>query len=306
MTFTRTLLVCLCLATSLHAELTPEQQQVPLEVLPTDSSLAKIVLIAGSTSNKPGQHEYFAGCALLMDWLKAAPGVAPVMVADGWPKNEAVLDGAKAVLLFLDGGPKLPFLEPTRWAKMQSLADAGTGFIVLHQGIDCPADKAAAFKDWFGAVFQSDIGCRGHWDVKFDAIPTHAINRGMKPFALPGDGWLYNLHFADKGVTHLLAGPMPDSSRKTEHAKSHAGRAETVAWSYERPNGGRSFGFTGCDLHSNWGDANQRLLVLNGILWSAKIDVPATGLASEVTPEALKKNWDRKVFLKKAAKAPKP
>jgi hypothetical protein len=61
-------------------------------------------------------------------------------------------------------------------------------------------------------------------------------------------------------------------------------------------------GFTGCDLHANWGDANQRLLVLNGILWAAKLDVPANGLASDVTPEALKKNWDRKVFLKKASK----
>ena len=237
----------------------------------------------------------------MMDWLEAVPGLAPVMVAEGWPKNETVLDGAKAVLLFLDGGDKLSYLEPTRWAKMQSLADAGTGFIVLHQGIDCPADKAATFKDWFGAVFQSDIGCRGHWDVKFDSIPTHPINHGMKPFALPGDGWLYNLHFADKGVTHVLACPMPDSSRKSDAAKAHAGRAETVAWSYERANGGRSFGFTGCDLHANWADANQRLLVLNGILWSAKIDVPTNGLASEVTPEALKANWDRKVFLKKPA-----
>ncbi len=296
-----TLLGSLLIATSLHAEFTTKQQQVPLEVLPKDAALTKIVLIAGSTSNKPGQHEYFAGCALMMDWLEAVPGLAPVMVAEGWPKNETVLDSAKAVLLFLDGGDKLSYLEPTRWAKMQSLADAGTGFIVLHQGIDCPADKAATFKDWFGAVFQSDIGCRGHWDVKFDSIPTHPINHGMKPFALPGDGWLYNLHFADKGVTHVLACPMPDSSRKSDAAKAHAGRAETVAWSYERANGGRSFGFTGCDLHANWADANQRLLVLNGILWSAKIDVPTNGLASEVTPEALKANWDRKVFLKKPA-----
>ncbi len=296
-----TLLGSLLIATSLHAEFTTKQQQVPLEVLPKDAALTKIVLIAGSTSNKPGQHEYVAGCALMMDWLEAVPGLAPVMVAEGWPKNETVLDSAKAVLLFLDGGDKLSYLEPTRWAKMQSLADAGTGFIVLHQGIDCPADKAATFKDWFGAVFQSDIGCRGHWDVKFDSIPTHPINHGMKPFALPGDGWLYNLHFADKGVTHVLACPMPDSSRKSDAAKAHAGRAETVAWSYERANGGRSFGFTGCDLHANWADANQRLLVLNGILWSAKIDVPTNGLASEVTPEALKANWDRKVFLKKPA-----
>lgn len=288
-------------ATCLHAELTSEQQHVSLEVLPTDGSLAKIVLIAGSTSNKPGQHEYFAGCALMMDWLKKAPGVAPVLVADGWPKNEAVLDGAKVVLLFLDGGDKLSFLEEKRWARMQALADAGTGFVVLHQGIDCPADKAATFKDWFGAAFQGDIGCRGHWDVKFDAVPTHEINRGMTPFELLKDGWLYNLHFAEKGVTPVLACQMPDSSRKSAAAKANAGRAETVAWAYERANGGRSFGFTGCDLHANWEDANQRLLMLNGILWAAKMHVPASGVVSEVSPEALKRNWDRKVFLKKPA-----
>jgi hypothetical protein len=297
------LFLTLLAATSLHAELTTEQQQVPVEVLPTDASLAKIVLIAGSTSNKPGQHEYFAGCALMMDWLKKVPGLAPVLVADGWPKNVAVLDGAKVVLLFLDGGEKLSFLEPTRWARMQSLADAGTGFVVLHQGIDCSADKAATFKEWFGAAFLPDIGCRGHWDVKFDTIPTHEISRGMVPFELLKDGWLYNLHFAEKGITPVLNCRMPDSSRKTADAKANTGRAETVAWAYERTNGGRSFGFTGCDLHANWADANQRLLVLNGILWTAKIEVPASGLTSEVTPEALKSNWDRKVFLKKASSA---
>lgn len=295
----RTFIGSLLLATGLHAELTLDQQQVPLEVLPTDKSLAKIVLIAGTTSNKPGQHEYFAGCALMMDWLKQVPGVAPVMVAEGWPKNEAVLDGAKAVLLFMDGGDKLAFLDPARWVKMQTLAESGTGLVILHQGIDCPPDRAPAFKEWFGAAFQSDIGCRGHWDVKFDAVPKHAINSGMKPFALPGDGWLYNLHFAEKGVTHVLACPMPDTSRKTESAKAFAGRAETVAWAFERAGGGRSFGFTGCDLHANWADANQRLLVLNGLLWTAKMDVPATGFTSTVTDEAMKKNWDRKVFIKK-------
>jgi len=302
----RALFGSLILASCLHAELTPEQQQVPLEAMPVDTSLAKIVLIAGSTSNKPGQHEYFAGCALMMDWLKKVPGVAPVMVADGWPKNEAVLDGAKAVLLYMDGGDKLAFLEPARWVKMQSLAESGTGLVILHQGIDSPADRAATFKEWFGAAFQSDIGCRGHWDVKFDSVPEHAINHGIKPFALLGDGWLYNLHFADKGVVPVLACAMPDTSRKTEDAKLHTGRAETVAWAFERANGGRSFGFTGCDLHANWADANQRLLVLNGLLWTAKIKVPNSGIVSTVAEEAMKKNWDRKVFIKKAAeKSPK-
>jgi type 1 glutamine amidotransferase len=288
-----------------HAELTAEQQQVPLERPPSNPSLAKVVLMAGSPSNKPGQHEYFAGCALMMQWLKQAPGVAPVLVAEGWPKNEAVLDGARCVVLFMDGGAKLPFLQPECWARMQALADSGTGFVVLHQGIDCPAERAADFKNWFGAVFQSDIGCRGHWDVKFESVPEHAVTRGVAPFELLKDGWLYNLHFAKQGVTPVLACAMPESSRKTEDAKAHAGRAETVAWTYERPGGGRSFGFTGCDLHSNWAEPNQRKLVLNGILWCAGMDVPVEGLASAVTPEELKANWDRKLFEKRKAPAAK-
>lgn len=291
------------LAGGLQAELTPDQQQVPLEALPTDASKAKIVLLAGSPSNKPGQHEYFAGCALLMDWLKQVPGTAPVMVADGWPKNEAVLDNARCVVIYMDGGDKLSFLAPERWARMQALAEKGTGFVILHQAIDCPPAHAAMFKNWFGAAFQGDIGCRGHWDVTFGSPPAHAVNQGLKPFALLKDGWLYNLHFADKGVTHLLACAMPDSSRKTEDAKAHAGREETVAWAYERPGGGRSFGFTGCDLHANWAEENQRKLLLNGILWTSKLEVPAAGAASETNPEALAKNWDRKLFQKKAAAA---
>jgi hypothetical protein len=293
-------LACL-FSVSLHAELTAEQQQVPLEVLPTDAKLAKIVLLAGSPSNKPGQHEYFAGCALMMNWLKAVPGVAPVLVADGWPKNEAVLEGAKCVVIYMDGGAKLSFLEPERWARMQKLVNEGAGMVILHQAVDCPPEQAADFKNWFGAAFQGDIGCRGHWDVKFESVPNHPTTRGLTPFELLKDGWLYNLHFAEQGVRPVLACAMPDSSRKTADAKAHAGRAETVAWAYERPTGGRSFGFTGCDLHANWAEANQRKLLLNGILWSAGMDVPEDGWGSNVTDEDLKKNWDRKIFQAKKA-----
>ena len=300
------LLFSLCFTTSLLAGLTPEQQQVPLEQVPADAKVAKIVLIAGVPSNKPGQHEYFAGCALLHDWLKQVPGVAPVMVAEGWPKNEAaVFEGARSVVLYMDGASKLSFLEPARWARMEALVKSGTGLVILHQGIDCPPEHVEDFKAWFGAAFLGDIGCRGHWDVDFTTLPTHAITSGMKPFALLKDGWLYNLHFADKGVTPILQCAMPDSSRKTTDAKAHAGRAETVAWSYERADGGRSFGFTGCDLHANWAEANQRRLVLNGILWTAKVEVPAEGVSSVATPEQIAQNWDRKIFTAKAKKEPK-
>lgn len=294
--FLRNLLLPGLLALSLgaRAELTQEQKAVPLEMEPPDKSLAKIVLIAGVPSNKPGQHEYFAGCALMMNWLKQAPGVWPVMCAEGWPKNEAVLDGASCVAMFMDGGAKLSFLEPSRWAKVKALMDAGAGFVAFHQAVEAPADKADEYQAWLGAVWQPDIGFRGHWDVKFDKPAAHAVTGGVKPFALLKDGWLCNLHFAAQGVTPLLASLAPDKSRSTDDAKRHAGREEVVAWAFERQGGGRSFGFTGCDLHANWASPDQRALVLNGILWAAKRDVPAGGLASTVTEADLGRNWDQK------------
>jgi len=282
------------------AELTEEQLRLPLEKESPDPKLTKIVLIAGAPSNKAGQHEYFAGCAMMMDWLKQTPGVWPVMVADGWPKNEAVLDGAKAVVVYADGGAKLSFLEPARWARIKQLMDKGTGLVMLHQAVEVPEAQAEELKSWLGAVWQKDIGSRGHWDMEFAEFPKHPINQGVTAFAAPFDGWLYNLHFAPS-ATPLLSGQVPDKNRTTADAKAHAGRPEVVAWSFERPNGGRSFAFTGCDLHRNWSVESQRRFVTNGILWAAKVEVPANGAAVPFSPEVLTRNLDAKPLPKPTA-----
>src|SRR5262245_64427672 len=70
-----------------------DQSKVPLEVEPPAGFKGKkIVLVAGVKSHGPGDHEFFAGSAILMNLLKQTEGVWPVMVRDGWPKNEKVLD----------------------------------------------------------------------------------------------------------------------------------------------------------------------------------------------------------------------
>ena len=273
--------------------LTPEQEQVPLEAAPSDPKLAKIVLIAGSVSNKAGQHEYFAGCTLMMHWLQAETGVWPTLVADGWPKDERVFDGAKAVVVFSDGGAKTPFLSPERWTRIEKVVQSGAGLVMLHQAVEVPAEKADSFKSWLGAVWQPDIGSRGHWDMEFSKFPEHPIMRGVTSFAAPLDGWLYNLHFAEK-ATPLLMGKVPDKNRSTADAKAHAGRDEVVAWAYERAGGGRSFAFTGCDLHRNWGVESQRRFVINGILWVAGREVPAGGAKVALDPADLTKWFDDK------------
>src|SRR5215213_6709873 len=73
-----------------------DQSKVPLEVDSPDPKLAKIVLIAGRQSHGPGEHEFFAGTAILMKCLGQNPGVWPVMARDGWPKNEGIFKDAKS------------------------------------------------------------------------------------------------------------------------------------------------------------------------------------------------------------------
>jgi hypothetical protein len=111
----------------------------------------------------------------------------------------------------------------------------------------------------------------------------------VKSFTARGDGWLYNLHFA-AGMIPLMAGQVPEKSRTTADAKKHAGRDEVVAWAYERSKGGRSFSFTGCDLHKNWELESQRRLVVNGILWTAGGEVPEAGAPVKLERSDLEKN----------------
>src|SRR5579871_245340 len=77
-----------------------DQSSVPLEVQPTDPALTKIVLVAGRASHGPGEHEFFAGCSVLMKLLQETPGVFPVMARDGWPKDSKTFEGAKSVVFF--------------------------------------------------------------------------------------------------------------------------------------------------------------------------------------------------------------
>ena len=67
-----------------------------------------------------------------------------------------------------------------------------------------------------------------------------------------------------------------------------------MMWVMERPGGGRSFGFTGGHTHANWGDPNQRRIMLNALLWIAKVEVPAGGVQDQITAADLTMNLDDK------------
>ena len=279
-----------------------DQSKVPLEVEPPAGFQGKkIVLVAGSKSHGPGDHEFFAGTAILMNLLKQTPGVWPVMVRNGWPKDEKIFDGADAILFYMDGRGGHPVVQKDRLKLLQKSIDKSVGWVNLHYAVDYEPRHGDTVVGWMGGYYDPRISTNPHWDANIRTLPKHPITNGVKPFTIR-DEWYFNMHWVGdvtdvaeaKGVTPILQALPPDNSRGTADAKKFLGRIETVAWAYERKDGGRAFGFTGGHNHHNWADENFRRTVVNAILWSAKVDVPAGGAKVDFDVIDLNRNLDQK------------
>jgi len=269
----------------------------------------KIVFIAGRPSHPPGEHEHRAGCLLLKACLDKVNGVTSVVYSNGWPDDAAAaaaFDGAAAVVVYADGGGGHPLLQQDRLKTIGALMDQGVGLACIHYACEPTKEKGEKeFLDWIGGAFEIHWSVNPHWDADFNQLPIHPITRGVNPFKIR-DEWYFHMRFRDdmKAVTPILSAvPTPDTMDRPDgpHSGNPAMREavkrrepQHVAWAAERPNGGRGFGFTGAHFHKNWAQDDFRKVVLNAILWVAKVDVPSGGVPSEVTPEQLKQNLDAK------------
>jgi len=277
-----------------------DQSTVPLEVEPpADFKGKKIVLVAGKQSHGAGDHEFFAGCAIMKKLLEQTPGVFVVMARDGWPKNEKIFDGAAAVVFYMDGRGGHPVVakdkDGDRMDRIQKLLDKGTGWVNLHYAVDYLPVHGKRVLGWMGGYYEPDYSINPHWDASIRELPKHAITRGVKPFVLR-DEWYYNMRFVEdmKNVTPILTAIPPDNTRGTAAAKKNPGRPEHIAWAYEAPGGSRGFGFTGGHFHRNWADENFRRTVVNAILWAAQVEVPEGGAKVDFDVAELNRNLDRK------------
>lgn len=271
---------------------------------------AKIVLVAGRPSHGPGDHEFNAGIKLLAKCLSQVEGVEPVVVTGGWPDDPKVVDGAKSLVFFMDGGGNHPMIQGDRLQLLQALMDQGVGLVCMHYAVEVPKGKPGdRFLDWIGGYYETAFSTNPHWTAEVSSLPEHAITRGVGPFSVK-DEWYYNMRFrpAMKGVIPIVVAKPDDEARQGKtssprgpypHIVAEKGRPEVLAWAVERPDGGRGFGFTGGHSHKNWGHDDFRTLVLNAILWSAKLDVPSEGVKSTVSEDELKQNLDDKTPRKK-------
>src|SRR5436190_19083821 len=71
----------------------------------------KIVLVAGTPSHGPGEHEHRAGCLLLKKCLDQAGGISSIVYSNGWPKDPHAFESADAILIYSDGGNGHPAIQ---------------------------------------------------------------------------------------------------------------------------------------------------------------------------------------------------
>ena len=246
----------------------------------------KIVLIGGMKSEGHGRHDYPNGIRLFRQFLESSPDVTQVkglVIAsypDGWPADLAELNDASTIVWYFDGLENHPLQDPVRREQFERLMEQGVGLVALHQASTVPAGvDVIGLPRWLGGA---RIGMFDRTDemVEFKPAPNHPISRGVGTFTY-FDEFYPTVHFGGAGkLTPVLKGRLHPQFREGRHLVIDKPTLSSVAWSFERKNGGRSFGFTGGHYLVSLDEAPLRMLLLNAIFWTAGIEVPKQGVRS--------------------------
>jgi type 1 glutamine amidotransferase len=281
-----------------------------------------LVIIAGRPSHPPRMHEFNAGVQLLHKCLADVPGLNAQFVLNGWPKDETILDKADAIVFYMDGGGRHEVVQNggKRLEYIEKLTQKGVGIGCMHYGVEVIRDQAGVqFQKWIGGHYENSFSCNPIWEPSFTAFPKHPISNGVKPFSVK-DEWYFNMRFGKNVAGHkseefdgtkfvpiwvalpsdeVRNGPYVYPKGPYKHIQANKGRAEAMMWAVERKDGGRGFGFTGGHFHDNWSNSDYRKVVLNSLLWVAKVKVPKNGVQSSVSQKELNANLDPKKPRKK-------
>lgn len=251
-----------------------------------------VLIVVGPTNHPPGTHEVIASARLMAHCLEHADNVKDIKttVVTEWP-SEALRQTADTIVFSGDTFPPHRMGETQqKLHDLKLMMDRGCGIVCIHYatgilGTDVGPDGDHPLLHWMGGYFANKT-CAHHQGIarvfKEAAIkPTstqHAILQGWQPFTLHDEPYINNYFGPNNNqpadnVTILATSMLPPEAPK----------AEPVAWCIERPDGGRGYAIVMPHFYKNWSDDNLRTFILNGIVWSAKREVPEVGVKSTLT-----------------------
>jgi type 1 glutamine amidotransferase len=229
-----------------------------------------LLLYQGPDGHPPQTHEYEQGMKILHQLLQKVPELETTLVNadEPWKDGPALLAKADGAVLFLSEGASWLSRDKQRLEAFRELAKRRGGLVVLHWAMGTKdAANIKPFVDLFG-------GCHGGPDRKYKVVSAeafvvdriHPLCRGLGPFKVR-DEFYYQLKLHGSNAELL---PMLQVEID--------GKLETVAWAWERPDAGRSFGFSGLHFHENWQQPEYRRLIAQAVLWTNRVAVPRDGL----------------------------
>lgn len=273
-----------------------ERDIYDMEAQKAAKDVKRIVLVADTDPHGGrGNHEFVAAAVYLAKTINATYPNAYAVVAtrQKWPKDLSHVDAI--VILMNHGGSSV---NPA----VKAALEKGAGFMAVHYGVEVnKGDQGKHFLQWMGGYFEPFWSVNPWWTPNFKEIPKHETTRGVKPFSV-NDEWYYHMRFVDdmKGVTPILADLPPIKTARADksshggnpdvHKAVSEGKAQVMAWAYDRPDGGRGFGFTGLHKHDNLANDSFRTLLLNAVAWVSKLPVPESGVASTTLNATISNN----------------
>jgi trehalose utilization protein len=195
---------------------------------------------------------------------------------DPWSDGPDLIDACDGVVLFLSQGGQWMRTNPDRHAALERLALRRGGIVALHWAVGA---KDAAFIDtslrFIGACHGGPDRKYVKRDARVHVVQGHPIARGLGEWDVH-DEFYYQLKrtLAEPGIEPILTTVIE-------------GNEETAAWAWQRPDGGRSFGFVGLHFHRNWELEEYRRMVVQGVLWTLEVPIPAEGMKVDCPPELL-------------------
>lgn len=249
----------------------------------------RVLILVGPSTHPPGTHEVAAGGRLIEHCLEHMENVSGVEaeVIDKWPEDRMALQKVASVVFTGDRFP--PAEMPAReriMADLTAMMDHGCGLVCYHYATGLGATHVTPEGDhpllrWMGGYFATK--CPHHQSVArvFNAATIepgsgdHPVLRGWKEFTIRDEPYIKNYFGKDgpaKNVTILASSMLPPE----------APAREAVAWAVARPDGGRGVGIVMPHFYKNWQNDELRKLILNGIVWSAKLEVPKEGVVTKL------------------------
>ncbi len=238
-----------------------------------ESAETKILLISSKPDHPYLSHMYLYECCLLSKCLRQNPGVDAVVVF-GWPENEKLLSEADSIVMY--SGPVADsFLTDENAARqLQEQTKDGKGIVGLHwaTGVlhEHNTERGQLWLDSLGCIYDnSQSSVMTDYSKVIRLAKDHPVARGWMDFLIFEEYYL--------GM-RVVEGAVPVV--KVEIAD---GREDVVAWCYQRPDGGRSYANTLGHYHFNFSNPSFLKMYVNGILWTARYEIPAAGAKCHVS-----------------------